>query len=370
MRIAHISTQRGWGGGEQQASLLVQGLAQRGHESLILARLEGEFGRRMAAAGLACAPFAGGGRSLTALWQIRRQLTRWRPDVVHFHDPHALSGAGLACFQLPIRARIASRKVGFPIRSGWRYTRFADRVICVSQAVERSCLASGLAPDRLRVVYDGVDPALAESGDRERGRASIGALPTDVLLLAVGSLTETKGHRFLLASLPAILAAQPSTRLVLAGEGPLRATLERQAKELGLGRAVKFLGYRPDVPDLIRAADLFVLPSLMEGLCSTLVDVMLARRPIVASAAGGVPEVLGALEPGSEPVGRLVAPGDAQGLATAICQTIAGLAQSAEPLVAQLARARERALRHFTADRMVDQTLVVYQEVLAGQRAA
>lgn len=146
----------------------------------------------------------------------------------------------------------------------------------------------------------------------------------------------------------------------------MRATLEKQAKELGLGRAVTFLGYRQDVPDLVQAADLFVLPSLAEGLCSTLVDVMLAGRPIVASAVGGVPEVLGAAGGGTQPVGRLVAPRDVPGLAAAICESIAGSAN----LAGQLARARERALRHFTADRMVDETLAVYQEVLAGRRAA
>jgi glycosyltransferase involved in cell wall biosynthesis len=366
MRIAHISTQRGWGGGEQQASLLVEGLARRGHEPLILARQDGEFAKRMAAAGMTSATFAGGGRSLWAMWQIRRQLALWQPDAVHFHDPHALSGAGLACCRLPIPVRIASRKVSFPIRSGWRYTRFADRVICVSQAVRQSCLASGMPAERLRVVYDGVDPALALSGDRDRGRASLGASPSDLVLLSIGSLTETKGHSYLLAALPAVLSAHPNVRLVLAGDGPLRGTLERQAAELGLGGAVKFLGYRRDVPDLVQAADLFVLPSLAEGMCSTLVDVMLAGRPIVACNVGGVPEVLGAGDWCAEPVGRLVAPRDVSGLAGAICESLAGSADIAD----RLTRARERALQHFTADRMVEETLALYQEVLAGRLAA
>jgi glycosyltransferase involved in cell wall biosynthesis len=365
MRIAHISTQRGWGGGEQQASLLVQGLARRGHQPLVLARFDGEFGRRMAAAGMTCVPIAGGGRSLWAMWQIRRQLSLWRPDVVHFHDPHALSGAGLACLRLTIPVRVAARKVSFPIRAGWRYSRFADRVVCVSQAVADCCLAGGIAADRLRVVYDGVDPARAQSGDRERGRASVGISPSEKLLLAVGSLTETKGHRYLLSALPAILRTHPNVRLALAGDGPLRASLERQADELGLGHLVKFLGYRQDVPDLVQAADLFVLPSLAEGMCSTLVDVMLCGRPIVASDVGGVPEVLGAAD-GGEPVGRLVAARNVAGLAAAICESLDGR----ERLSGQLARARERALRHFTADRMVDETLAVYEQVLAGRQAA
>lgn len=119
------------------------------------------------------------------------------------------------------------------------------------------------------------------------------------------------------------------------------------------------------MPDLIQAADVFVLPSLMEGLCSTLVDVMLARRPIVASRVGGVPEVLGATA-GDPEVGRLIAPGDPQALASAVIETIGKLGQ----LDDQLERASQRAWRRFTAERMIDETLAVYQEVLAARRAA
>ncbi len=366
MRIAQVSTQRGWGGGEQQASLLALGLARRGHESLVLARADGQFGRRMADAGLTVAPIAGGGRSPLALWQIRRQLARWRVDVVHFHDPHALSGAGLACCGLAIPVRIAARKVAFPIRSGWRYHRLADRVICVSRSVERCCLASGIAPDRLRVVYDGVDPATISVGDRQRGRLALGAAEDDAILLAVGSLTETKGHRYLIEALPAIRSVCPRARLAIAGEGPERAALEHQIGELGLTGCVTLLGHRSDVPDLIHACDLFVLPSRMEGLCSTLVDVMLAGRPIVASRVGGVPELLEAEQPGRAALGWLVPPGDPKVLADGVIAALGRRNQLDE----QLAQARQHALDHFTAERMIDETLAVYQEVLAARQAA
>lgn len=166
--------------------------------------------------------------------------------------------------------------------------------------------------------------------------------------------------------MPAVVKAHPSVRLVLAGDGPLGGALERQARELGLDQVVKFLGYRHDVPDLVQAADVFVLPSLMEGLCSTLVDVMLARRPIVACSVGGVPEVLDAEASSAAPLGRLVAPGNAAALAIAICETIDRLPSLGD----QLDQARECALRQFTTDRMVDETLAVYQDVLIGSAAA
>jgi L-malate glycosyltransferase len=366
MRIAHISTQRGWNGGEQQAYLLIEGLARRAHETLIVARPDGEFARRMSAAGYHVAPFSGGGRGPRAVWQIRRHLASWRPDVVHFHDAHALSGGGLAAYGLPLAARIAARKVVFPVRQGWRYTRLADRVICVSQAARDCCLAGGMPTERLRVVHDGVDPARIAAGDRNRGRSSLGVGPAERLLLSIGSLSETKGHRYLLAALPAILQRYPDVRVALAGEGELRPSLQQQITELGLERAVQLLGYRPDVPDLVHAADLFVLPSLLEGMCSTLVDVMLARRPIVATAVGGVPEVLGA-DSGDLALARLVPPRDARSLAAAVCET---LDQQLADLDPQLMRAEQRALDRFTAHRMVDGTLAVYREVLAARVAA
>jgi glycosyltransferase involved in cell wall biosynthesis len=101
-------------------------------------------------------------------------------------------------------------------------------------------------------------------------------------------------------------------------------------------------------------------------MCSTLVDVMLAPRPIVACNVGGVPEVLGAGDGHTQPVGRLVAPRDVAGLVNAICESLAGSAELAD----RLTRARARALQYFTADRMVAETLAVYQEVLASRRAA
>jgi glycosyltransferase involved in cell wall biosynthesis len=152
----------------------------------------------------------------------------------------------------------------------------------------------------------------------------------------------------------------------VAGEGDSRAALERQVGELHLERSVNLLGYRSDVPDLLAAADLFVLPSLAEGLCSTLIDAMLARCPIVASEVGGVPELLASDAPESKPVGRLVPAGDSAQLAAALCEAVAQRSGLGE----QIERAYARAMEQFTADRMVDGTLAVYREVLSDRAAA
>jgi glycosyltransferase involved in cell wall biosynthesis len=113
------------------------------------------------------------------------------------------------------------------------------------------------------------------------------------------------------------------------------------------------------VPDLIHAADVFVLPSHMEGLCSTLIDVMLAARTIVTTTAGGIPDLVGD-EPGTEPVAWTVPPCDAMKLAEAILRALA----SSDECAAMRQRACLRALQQFTADCMVEATLAVYREAV------
>jgi L-malate glycosyltransferase len=304
---------------------------------------------------------AGSGRGLRAIWQMRRVLKSLRPDVIHFHDPHGLSGGGIAAYGLQIPARVMARRVDFPIRSTWRYRKLVDRVIAVSSAVAEICRDSGVPSEKIRVVLDGVDPNRAQGGDRTRGRCSLGIDDQTVLLLSVATLTDHKGHTFLLQALPTVLEHLPKKKvlLALAGDGELREALEVEAKQLGIDHAVRFLGFRNDVPDLLKAADVFVLPSHMEGLCSTLIDVMIARTPIVSTTAGGIPDLLDA-KPGDPAVALLVAPREPMLLAASILSAIKQPALT-QPLVD---RAEQRALARFTDEQMVDGTLRVYRELV------
>jgi glycosyltransferase involved in cell wall biosynthesis len=360
LTIAHVSTQRGWHGGEEQARLLCEGLRKQGHRNLIFARGDGRFAERMRADGFEVHFLPGSGRGLAAIWRMRREWRRHCPDVVHFHDPHALSGGGLAAWRLGIPARIVARRVDFPIRSIWRYRHWVDRAIAVSSAVAEVCRNSGVPAEKIRVVLDGVDPRRAQSGDRERGRAALGIGNDALLLLTVATLTDHKGHTYLLRAMPKILAELGSRPVVLAlaGDGELRQALEAEVAATGLESTVRFLGFRSDVPDLIKAADLFVMPSHMEGLCSTLIDVMFARTPIVTTTAGGIPDLVGPFN-GEPEVARLVPPRDPAALAQAIVAAIGDL----PALQTMIYRAEARALSRFTDEQMVEGTLGVYREL-------
>jgi len=176
----------------------------------------------------------------------------------------------------------------------------------------------------------------------------------------VAKLTDHKGHIYLLQALPEILSVLPRALLAFAGDGELMESLQAEAVRLGVEQRVRFLGYRDDVPDLIHAADVMVAPSHLEGLNTSLIDGMLAARPIVTTTAGGIPDLTGAAEPAVGPAAWVVPPRDAAALARAIIAAV----QQPE-LAKSLGRcAQQRAESFFTADQMVSGTLRVIAEVL------
>jgi glycosyltransferase involved in cell wall biosynthesis len=227
-------------------------------------------------------------------------------------------------------------------------------VLAVSQFVARSVVESGLSADVVRVVYDGVEvPSLPTSESRERARQRWGTKGGEPLIGCVGYLLPGKGQESLLRSLPLILAQVPNCRLLLAGDGPCRARLERLAEQLGVGLAVYFAGHVQDVADVYCALDLFVFPSQPEALGSSLLAAMSFGLPVVAIAGGGVSEVI---EPGS---GVLVAGASPDEIA----RTATSLLTDRD-LAARLGAEARRVIRErFSADHMVDTSLKVYSEV-------
>jgi glycosyltransferase involved in cell wall biosynthesis len=236
----------------------------------------------------------------------------------------------------------------------------SDLVICVSRAVEQICQDAGLDAERLHVVHDGVDPRRMQHGQRGQGRAALGLDDTTKVLLTVAKLTDHKGHRYMLEAMPRIIRRQPNLVWLVAGDGPLRESLQHLTTRLNVAAHVRFLGYRSDVADLIAAADMMVVPSHLEGLCSSIQDAMFARLPVVATTAGGIPDLLAADGPDGGPAGWLVPSCDPEALAHAV------LAAGQFPrLTAQrVEAAHRRAERRFSADRMVERTLQAYEQAL------
>jgi len=301
---------------------------------------------------------------LASLDRLVNVLRVERVDVVNGHNQ-----AG------GFYAALAGRRAGVPailrtehsIRHPGRHARIYDtvlepvltamthRVVCVCDAVRAGQRArTPWAAGRLVTIPNGISDEPA--GAREATRAALGLGAGEVAVLTVASLTPAKAQHVLIAAFAEVVRTVGGARLLLAGDGPRRAELEAQAHGLGLGERVRFLGVRRDVPDLLAAADLFVLSSVREGLSLSLLEAMRAGRSAVATDVGGNREAVA-----DGVTGRVVPVGDPAVLARAL----AALAADATTRTAYGAAARRRWEERFTAAHMVRETEELYRAVLA-----
>lgn len=358
MNVLHIDEQTGWRGGEQQASYLIRGLVERGHRCLIAGRpgsafLQADHGD----AGLERieAPFRGEIDPVTIV-RLARAVRERRVDILHAHTSHAVTCACLARM-LARRGRVvASRRVDFPpnrnVFSRWKY-RQPCRTIAISERIAEVLRAYGVDEGRLRTVHSGIDVERFDVSPLTREELGV---PGDAFLLGnVAALVDHKDQATLLDAMHVVVRDTPSAHLVIAGDGPLREALLKQTKALDLDWNVHFLGYRKDVPRILRTLDLFVMSSKEEGLGTSVLDAMACDVPVVATAGGGIPEMVRHHE-----TGRLVPVQNPRELASCILQAIRNPNQSAM----MAARAKTMLMEKFTKERMVDGNLRVYEELV------
>ena len=334
---------------------------------MLVAHPDGELCRR--ASGLVeTVPVGGYGEvDLRAGWQLSRLMKRWRPDVVHAHDPHAVAASAVALSiatpdSEPIL--IASRRVDFHIHgnafSRWKYGRVTC-FIAASRAIADMLAADGIEPQRVVTVHEGIDIARVEQAPVANIHQEFW-LPAGVPVVGnISALVAHKGQKHLIDAAALVIRQVPDTHVVILGEGDLRTALERQVREMHLEKHVLLPGFRTDVLSLLKAFDIFVMSSVTEGLGTSLLDAMAAARPIVATRAGGIPEVVI-----DEQTGLLVPVRDPERLANAIVRLLKD-----RDLRERLARGgAARVKAEFSVDRMVDETLAVYRRVAGTSRAA
>lgn len=357
MRIVHVDSAAGWRGGQNQVLLAALGMAALGHSVCLVCRQGGGLARRARARGLDVLelPF-GGDLDLRAAWALRAVLRRRGAQVAQLHDPHAVAAGVVAALGLGRSpALVATRRVDFHLRGTLSRAKYraCARTVAVSSAIAKVLQNDGLTGERLRLVYEGVPDRAAQPG----GRAALAALgvPNDAPVVGnVAALSDHKDHATLLAAWPYVVARQPRARLVIVGEGELREALHAQARRLGLADSVVFAGFRSDLDALMPAFDVFCLSSHMEGLGTSLLDAMCFRRPIVATAAGGIPEaVLDGV------TGRIVPVRDPSALGAALADVLGDASRAA----AWGAAGRARFEQQFTEARMVARSLAVYEEL-------
>ncbi len=354
--VLHVDTAATWRGGQNQVLLTATGMAARGTEVAVSCRAGGELEARAVAAGVRVRPLPFRGDLWPpAILGLARLVRRERPAALLLHDPHAVS-AGLVASRLARRAAlVAVRRVDFPLRGPFSRAKYTacDRVIVASRAIGAVVEAGGVRGERLRLVYEGVPDRAAAPGGREALEA-LGVPPGAPVVGNVAALTGHKDHATLVAAMALLRPRVPEARLVIAGEGELRPALEAQVHDLGLGDRVVFAGFRHDLDRLVPAFSVFCLSSRLEGLGTSLLDAMAFGLPVVATAAGGIPE---AVEDGV--TGRLVPPCDPAALADALADAL----RDGERRRAWGAAGRRRFCERFTVRHMVEETERILTEV-------
>ena len=358
MKILHVEAGKHLYGGARQVLYIVEGLAARGVANLLACPAGSEMARQQPAGTRVVAMKMGGDGDLGMVSRLASLIRAERPDLVHLHSRRGADTWGGLAAKLAGVPCVLSRRVDNPesrLAVAIKY-RLYDHVITISEGIRQVLLSEGLAADRVSCVRSAVDatPYLAPV-DRAAFCAEFG-LPADALVAGVvAQLIPRKGHRYLLAALPALLARHPRLQVLIFGQGPLEAELRAEVEAAGLAGAVHFTGFRHDLPRWLGGLDLLVHPADMEGLGVSLLQASAAAVPIVTSRAGGLPE---AVQDGV--TGILCPPGDVAALGAAIDRLAGDPALRAR----YGAAGRARILAEFSIDAMVVGNLRIYRKVL------
>jgi glycosyltransferase involved in cell wall biosynthesis len=363
----HIDTARTWRGGQNQVLLTVLGLLELGQRAALVAHPSGAL-RARAAEGLDLIPIAPRMEvDLSAAWRLSRVVKRLKPDVVHAHDPHGVAMAALALSlgpPSPAPALVASRRVDFHLKrnsfSRWKH-RQVDCYIAASEAIRVMLVGDGVPASRTVTVHEGVDLQHVQAAPAVNVHETFWLPHGAPLVGNIAALVPHKGQRHLIDAAHLVIQEVPDARFVILGEGELREPLERQVRDLQLEKHVLLPGFRTDVLGCLKGFDLFVMSSVTEGLGTSLLDAMACSKAIVATQTGGMPEVV---DHGR--TGILVPPRNPPAMAAAIVRLL-----TQDALRRRMGDAGfDRVRQHFTVERMVRQTVAVYERLAGTLHAA
>ena len=309
-------------------------------------------------------------RERGALARVTAAIERSSPDVIHTQLEFA-----------DILGSIAARRLGIPSIStihtldrpprwtkeaarsrlmAWTLRRRSDRVIAVSRSARDHVLRkAGLPKRHTAAIHNGINlaPFLAVgTEERCRTRSELGIGADDPVITTVAVLRQPKGITDFLVALPTLLQSYPKLTYLIVGDGPDRSRLDRFVADLGVGQSVHFAGRRSDIPHMLAATDLFVLPSLTEALPTVLIEAMAVGLPVVATQVGGVPEIVD-----SGVTGLLVPPSSP----TALAEAADRLLNSPRQCRAMGLAGRRKALDRFSIERQADRLTAEYRILLS-----
>ncbi|MBW2096986.1 MAG: glycosyltransferase, partial [Deltaproteobacteria bacterium] len=295
------------------------------------------------------------------LFSLLRIIRKERPHLVHVHSRRGADlwgglAAKMSGTKAVITRRVDNPEAPYPARL--KYGLYA-RIITISQGIRRVLLAEGIPEQKLVCVPSAIDPnPYQHPCEKEWFRKEFGLDSTTKVVGVIAQLIPRKGHRFLIKAAPKILESCPETVFFFFGQGPLRNQLEALCENVGLAEKISFAGFRPDLARILPCLSVVVHPATMEGLGVSLLQASAAGIPIVATTAGGIPEIV---QHGQS--GYLLAPGDVNGMAEAVISLLKNPGK-----VKEFGQAgRERVLSHFSIESMVKGNLAVYHQLKQHQ---
>ena len=357
LTILHTEASPGWGGQEIRILSEASAFAKRGFNILIACQpgshLELEAQRR----GLTTRPVAmRGAVDVRACWRLRQLMRTENVDLVHTHSSIDAWLAGFAAHSLHLPV-VRSRHVSIPVkrRRNFVYNTLCDRIISSGEAIREVLISAGVDPDKIVAIPAGVDTVQFHptvSGAAVRREFGIDG----PVIGTVAMLRRSKGHRVLLQAIPAILRSEPRAVFLWVGDGIGRAELQQEIAAAGFQAKVHITGFREDVPACLAAMDVVVLPSIKsDGVPQVILQALAMRKSVVASAIGGIPEVIQ-----HRHTGVLVPPNDHEALAEAVVQVL----RDPESAAVWAQAGRQLIDTQYALEYMIDRTAAVYTAVL------
>lgn len=362
IRILHISTAVSWRGGEQQLAYLLEELKNKDCTQFVFCYQHSAIEKHCQSKGISYYSVPRKSAFHPVQWyQIHQCSKEKKIEVIHVHDAHAHTAAILACtfmgLKLPI---VLSRKVDFPIRnnsfSRFKYNHPAlKRIICVSKKIMEILAVDLSKTAKLKCIYDGIDLQKFSLPKSNSIREEL-TLAQDMLLVGnVAALADHKDYYTFVDTAELLVNKGLNAHFVIIGDGPERDGIRNYIKEKKLNDRIHMLGFRDNIGELLPQLNLFLFTSKTEGLGSSILDAYASQVPVVATSAGGVPEIV------QDSVSGLLAPvKDPHSLANQCLRVV-----SDENLRTNLIKNARHFVQSFSKERMANATFDVYQEVLS-----
>lgn len=363
MTVLHISTPTSWRGGEQQLAYLATALHAMEIDQVVLCPEGSALSKKMMEAEIPVATFTSRGILDIKLAQRIAGLCKDKKfDLIHGHDSHAHSGAVLsvALFnnKTPI---IVSRRVDFAVSgnsfSKWKYNHPSIRkIVCVSKMIADITAPALRDKSILTVVHSGIDLSKYNNAIRDRKLIiELGLPPATKLIGNLSALAEHKDYPTFLRTAQAVLREDPSLHFIIAGTGPDEKKIKGLAKKLNLTDHIHFLGFREDIIDIMLSLDVFLITSATEGLGTIIIEAFAAGIPVVATRAGGIPELVTDQE-----TGLLADVGDVETLKNNVLQII-----NDQALRSKIMDNATMRMQDFSYQTTASKTLDVYRAITA-----